>query len=60
LPAAFPDAGQCLAQLFIGDAQIPLRRLDVGVPEDQLDDPDVDAVCQEAAGAFVSVMPRSA
>jgi hypothetical protein len=24
------------------------------VPEHQLDDPDVDVVCQEAAGAFVT------
>jgi hypothetical protein len=47
LPAAFPDAGQRLPQLLVGDVQIALRRLDVGVPEHQPDDADVDAIAQQ-------------
>ena len=53
LPAAFPDPGQHLSQLLVGDVEVALCRLDVGVSEHQLDDPDVDAVSQEATGAFV-------
>ena len=53
LPAAFPHAGQRLPKFLIRDVQVPLRRLDVRVTEHQLDDADVDAVRQEAAGALV-------
>jgi hypothetical protein len=54
LPAAFPDAGQCLPQFLVRDVEVPLCGLDVGVPEHQLDGADIDAVRQEAAGAFVT------
>ena len=54
LPSAFPDAGQCLTQFLVRDVEVPLCGLDVGVTEHQLDNPDVDAVRQEAAGAFVT------
>ena len=54
LPATFPDAGQRLPQLLIRDVQVPLRRLDVGMSEHQLDDPNVAAVREQPAGAFVA------
>ena len=54
LTSSFPDAGQCLPQLLIRDVQVALRGPDVGVSEHQLDGSDVDALRQEAAGAFVS------
>jgi hypothetical protein len=41
-------------QLLVGDVQIPLRRLDVGVSEHRLDDADIDAVGEQPAGALVS------
>jgi len=40
LTATFPHAGQRLSQFFVRDVQVPLRRLDVGVSEHQLDDPE--------------------
>ena len=33
LAAAFPDAGHGLPQFFVRDVQIPLRLLDIGMPE---------------------------
>jgi hypothetical protein len=60
LPAAFPDAGQRLSQFLIGDVEVTLRGLDVGVPEHQLDRADVDPIGQEPARAFVPLMPRAA
>jgi hypothetical protein len=58
LPPAFPDTGHRPAKFFIGDVQVPLRLLDVGVPEHQLNRANVHSVAQEAAGPFVTeVMP---
>jgi len=60
LAAALPDARHGLAQLLVGDVEVALRLLDVGVAEHQLDRSDVDAVGQQPAGALVTVMPRAA
>jgi hypothetical protein len=60
LAAAFPHSGHGLPELFVGDVQVPLRLLDVGVAEHQLNRANVDTVRQQAAGAFVPLMPRAA
>jgi hypothetical protein len=60
LAAALPDARQGLAQLLVGDVEVSLRLLDVGVAEHQLDRADVDSVGQQSAGAFMPLMPRAA
>jgi hypothetical protein len=52
-PAPLPYAGHCFPQLLIRDVEIALRLLDVRVTQHQLNRTDVDAVGQEAAGAFV-------
>jgi hypothetical protein len=44
--------------LLIGHVQMPLRLLNAGLSEHQLDDADVDTVGQEATGPFVpKIMP---
>jgi hypothetical protein len=53
LTPALPCSGHRLPQLF-GDGQVPLRLLDVGVAEHQLDRPDVHSIAQEPAGALVT------
>jgi hypothetical protein len=54
LPPPFPHAGQGLPQFLVRDVEVTLRGLDVGVPEHQLNDPDIDALREQAAGAFVA------
>src|SRR5712691_10117675 len=53
LAASFPYSRHRFPKFFVRDVQVALRLLDVGVTEDQLDIANVDAVRQEAAGAFV-------
>jgi hypothetical protein len=54
LTALFPYSRHRFPKFFVRDVQIPLRLLDVGVAEHQLDRADVYAVAQEPAGAFVT------
>jgi hypothetical protein len=54
LSAALPESRHRAAELFIRDVQVPLRLLDVGVPEHQLDRADVHSVGEEPAGSFVT------
>jgi len=54
LAAALPYSGQCLPEFLVRDVEVPLCGPDVGVTEHQLDGADIDAVRQEAAGAFVT------
>jgi hypothetical protein len=54
LAAAFPHSGHRLPELFIGDVQVPLRLLDVGMAEHQLDRADVHVLREEATRALVT------
>jgi hypothetical protein len=54
LAAALPHTGHRSPKFFIRDVQVPLRLLDVGMTEHQLDRADIDAVGQKPAGAFVT------
>jgi hypothetical protein len=56
--SALPTHLETSSQFVVSHVQVTLRLLDAGVAEDQLDDADVDAVGEQARGAFVSqVMP---
>lgn len=44
---------QSSPEFFVRHVQIPLSLLNARVSEHQLDNPDIDAVSQEATGAFV-------
>src|SRR4051812_7749145 len=52
LPA--PTHLQSFSQFFISYVQVALRLLNARVSEHQLDDADVDAVGEQAAGALVA------
>jgi hypothetical protein len=54
LTSALPDSGHRFSELLANDVQVPLRLLDVGMPDDQLNRADVDAVGQEPASALVT------
>jgi hypothetical protein len=56
----FPAHLQSSPQFLVRHVEVPLRLLNARVPEHQLNDPDVDAVGQQPARAFVSLMPRAA
>ena len=52
--SALPYSGHRFSEFFVGDVQVSLRLLDVGVTQHQLDGTDVNAIAQEPAGAFVT------
>ena len=54
MPTTFPHASQRLPHLLVRDVQVSLRRFDVGMSEHQLDDPDVNAVREKPARAFMT------
>jgi len=54
LTPALPHSGHRFPQFFVRDVQVPLRLLDVGMAEHQLDRPDVHVLCQEATRALVT------
>jgi hypothetical protein len=54
LASALPDPSHRFPEFLVGDVQVPLRLLDVGVPEHQLDGADVDSVGQEPTSALVT------
>ena len=60
LAAAFPYSGHRLPEFLVRDVQVPLRLLDVGMPEHQLNRADVHTVGEQTAGAFMTLMPRAA
>jgi len=54
LTPALPHTGHRLPQFFVRDVQVPLRLLDVGMPEHQLNRADVHVLRQETTRALVT------
>lgn len=54
LTPALPHAGHRLPQFFVRDVQVPLRLLDVGMAEHQLNRADVHVLRQEATRALMT------
>src|SRR5207253_3553241 len=54
LTASFPYSRHRFPKFFVGDVQVPLGLLDVGVAEHQLDRADVHSIAQEPTGALVT------
>ena len=54
LTPALPHTGHRLPQFFVRDVQVPLRLLDVGMAEHQLNRADVHVLRQEATRALVT------
>jgi hypothetical protein len=50
----FPYSRHRFRKFFVRDVQVPLRLLDVGVAEHQLDRADVHSIAQEPTGALVT------
>ena len=54
LAPPLPNPGHRSPELFVGDVEVSLRLLDVGMTKHQLNGADIDAVGQEPASAFVT------
>ena len=52
--APFPYSRHRFPEFFVGDVQVALCLLDVGVAEHQLDGADVHSIAQEPTGARVT------